>query len=139
MIQTAAERGKAFLDKRVEKSRHARYPAYGKQILEARRRGLQPRQQMVMAVFSWNLAKAFPRIVIDPLSDFDRLDFTYLAGLDVIVGFNQVEVSLVEPLARAILKANPRRLQAWPLEPDDEGKFRTRFFRVTDGGGYEHI
>ena len=136
---TDAAKGRAFLDKLVDKSRSARYPAYGRQILDARRRGLQPRQQMVITVFSWNLAKAFPRIVIDPLSDFERLDFSYLAGLDVIIGFNHVEASFVKPLARAMLKANPRRLQAWPMESDEKGKYSTQFFRVADGGDYEPL
>ena len=115
------------------------FPAYGKKIFEARKRGLQPRQQMVFVVFSWDLAKAFPRIVIDRFADPGRLDFSYLVGLDVIVGFERVDADRIVPLARAILKANPRRLQAWPLEPDDQGKYPTRFFRVADGGDHEHV
>lgn len=116
-----------------------RFPAYGRQMLEARKHGLQPKQQMVMIVFDWNLANAFPRLVIDPVSDVDSLDFSYLVGLDAIIGFTQVEANLVEPLARVIIKANPRRLQAWPLEPDDEGRFRTRFFKTADGSAHEQI
>lgn len=136
---TAAANGRAFLDKLVDQSRSARFPAFGKQMLEARRCGLQPRQQMVLVTFDWNLAKAFPRIVIDRISDFDKLDFSYLAGLDVIIGFTRLEASLVEPLAREILRVNPTKLQAWPLEPDSEGRYRTRFFKVADGGNYEPL
>ncbi len=139
MIQSAADRGMAFLDRMVERSRSARIPAYGRQMLEARKRGLQPRQQMVMVVFDWNLARAFPRLVVDPISDFDRLDFSYAAGLDVVIGFRAHEAFIAESLARVILKANPRRLQGWPLEPDDEGRFKTRFFKTADGSNHDPI
>ncbi len=123
---------------RAERGR-AQFPAYGRQILEARKQGLQPRQQMVLVTFDWNLAKAFPRIVIDRSADPGRLDFSYLVGLDVIIRFEQVDEQRVVPLARAILRANPRRLQGWPLEPDEIGKYRTRFFKTADGSDHEHV
>jgi hypothetical protein len=109
-----------------------RHPAYGKQFIEARKRGLIPMQRMVYIVFSWGLAKAFPRLVVDPVADFGCMDFSYLAGLDVIIGFRQVEEALVDPLAAAILKAIPRRLQACPLDPDIEGRYPTRYFKIAE-------
>ena len=131
-----ADRVNPFLNDSSRARRFTRFPAYGKQMLEARRRGLQPRQKTVLVVFDWQLAKAFPRIVIDPTSDFSSLNFSYLVGLDVIIGFHQGEASLLEALALVIMKANPRRLQGWPLEPDDEGRFKTRFFRIAAGNSH---
>ncbi|MBY0578451.1 MAG: hypothetical protein K2P57_05330 [Burkholderiales bacterium] len=116
-----------------------RLPAYGRQLLEARKRGLQPRQQMVYIVFDWNLAKAFPRIIVDHAIDPKNYDFSALVGLDVVIGFEQADADLVVPLARAILKANPRRLQAWPLDPDENGKYSARFFKTADWSAHESI
>lgn len=99
--------------KGLSSSHHKRFPAYGRQILEARLRGLVPRQQMIYIVFDWNFARASCRVVVDPDDDFDRLDWRFVAGLDAIIIRHHEPFDIIADLARTILKCNPRRLQCW--------------------------
>lgn len=134
---SALERGRAAIETYVEKERRNRnVPAYSRSIAEARKAGLMPKSRMVFALLDWDLKPNYPRIVISRDADFDKIDWGFLSGLDVVIRFHSHDEPLVEPLARAIMKANPRRLQAWPLDPDDEGRYPTRFFRVADEGGH---
>ncbi len=95
--------------------RPRRYPSYGKRLLEARLRGLVPRQHMLYIVFDWNFAKSSCRIVVDLDEDFNRLDFKFVTGLDVIIIRHHEAFDRIIALARTVLKCNPRRLQCWEI------------------------
>lgn len=79
----AASQGQA---KNREKSHfhHSTVPAYGKQLAEARAQGLTVRTSLIVAL-SWNLGRAFPRLVVPEELDVAGADFSMVAGLDCIV------------------------------------------------------
>ena len=95
--------------------RPRRFPAYGKQMLEARLHGLVPKQNMIYVVFDWDFARASCRIVVDPDETFDRLDWSFVAGLDVVIIRHHEAFEIIADLVRAIMKCNPRRLQCWEM------------------------
>ena len=97
------------------KTQFKRYPAFGKRIMEARIAGNVP-DNSVVVTFDWNTGKVFPRVVIDALVDADTLELRFLAGLDVIIAYHEQHASRVLDMARAILKVNPRILQAFAID-----------------------
>jgi len=108
-----------------------KFPAYGKRMLEARLRGLVPRQHTLYIVFDWNFARASCRIVVDPDENFNRLDWRFVAGLDVIIIRHHEAFDIIIALADAVLKCNPRRLQCWEmLQPG------THYFKL---GGHHAV
>jgi hypothetical protein len=60
-------------------------PAYGRELLALRRRGLVPTQYTVIVIDDWKLASAFPRVVVAEDADPRLLDFSMLADLDVTI------------------------------------------------------
>lgn len=86
-----------------------RYPPYGKQLDELRRKGLVPNQRVIVTT-DWELGKLFPRIVIPHTELIERLNFSYLAGLGVQIVYHDCDVDLVMKLADEVLKINPKCL-----------------------------
>ncbi|GKS70223.1 hypothetical protein W03_22270 [Nitrosomonas sp. PY1] len=95
--------------KRVNYSIVKRYPPYGKQLDELRRKGLVPNQR-IMVTTDWGLGKIFPRIVIPNDVAIENLNFNYLAGLGVQIIHHDSEADLVRALIDEILKVKPRCL-----------------------------
>ena len=92
-----------------------RFPAYGKQFMEQRLDGKVPRNG-VYVVFNWNLARAFPRIVIPDGIAPDLLELRFLAGLDVVLAYQVEHANRVPELAHSILKVNPRILNSFAVD-----------------------
>jgi hypothetical protein len=93
--------------------RPLRLPAYGRELLELRRRGLVPDPPEVrVSIDLWDWAKTRTRVVISPDSDPANLDFSFLSGLDVIVGWFPRITTLErrDAAIRSILRALPQRL-----------------------------
>jgi hypothetical protein len=91
-----------------------RLPAYAKQIMQELIAGRGPRGLYV--VLTWDLAKAFPRIVILddlPLAD---IDLRCVAGLDITLAYRSKDASRMPDLSAAILNANPRILNALAVD-----------------------
>lgn len=87
-----------------------RFPPYGKQLMEARKRGEVPRE--VIVTTDWALARSFTRIVVAddfPLAD---IELRYLAGIDVGLVHHAHNAARALTIARAILNVRPRLLNA---------------------------
>lgn len=93
----------------------ARLPAYGKQLMAQRQSGQVPRNG-VYIVFDWNLARAFPRIIITHDLPIDDLDLRCLAGLDCTLAYRAKDASRVPELSAAIVKAQPRILNTFAVD-----------------------
>ncbi len=85
-----------------------RLPAYAKAIVEARKRGLAPRELVVS--LCWNLGKAFHRVVIPDDLPAEKTDLRFCAGLDVWLAYRQDQSEKARMVAEKLLTLNPRRL-----------------------------
>lgn len=95
-------------------------PAYGKRFLTMRQSGQAPSRR-VMATFDWDLAKAYPRIVIADDTPADELNFSYLAGLSVQIVYRSKDAHRVSGVIDAILEVNPSCLSTFALDLVDTG------------------
>ncbi len=89
-------------------------PPYGKQLMEMRNRGEAPRE--VFVVTDWNLARNLTRVVVPddfPLAD---IELRYLAGIDVNLVHHAHDAARALTIARAILNARPRLLNAFNVD-----------------------
>ncbi|WP_297326106.1 hypothetical protein [Nitrosomonas sp.] len=86
-----------------------KFPPYGKQFDEFRRKGLIPAQRVIVST-DWKLGEAYPRILIPTDAKVDKLIFSYLAGLSVQIVHHTGEAELVGNLIDAILKVKPKVL-----------------------------
>ena len=91
------------------------YPAFGKQILNIRLSGKVP-ANLVMATFNWNIARAYPRIIIDDKTPFDALEFCYLSGIPCQIVYGDKDAHRVARLVQVILKAVPSFLSTFGLD-----------------------
>ena len=89
-------------------------PAYGKALMEMRKRGKVPSNSVVVA-FDFKIGKLFQRIVVNPGESPANWEFRFLAGLDVIISYGDEHAHLVRALAEEILKNKPSMLQAFSL------------------------
>ena len=65
-----------------------KFPPYGKKLDDFRRRGLIPKNRVIVAT-DWKIGKLFPRIIVMPDAQVTSLRFNYLSGLHVqIVHFD---------------------------------------------------
>ena len=96
-----------------------RFPPYSRKLLELRQSGQVP-SRTVRIVFSWNLAKVYPRIVITDDASED-LNFDYLAGLPVQIVFYRKDAHRVPAIVQSVLKVNPSCLSTFGLDLIDTG------------------
>ncbi len=99
-------------------------PPYGKQLMEMRQDGEIPKF-MVYVVFSWELARKSPRIVIPDDLSHEGLDFDYLAGLPVQIAYHNKDSHKVDVVSQDILAVNPCFLAILALDLLDTGEART--------------
>ena len=97
------------------RQRQGRMPPYGRQLMELRQAGHVPHNS-VAVVFDWKDGGIFPRIVITDEVPIENLELRFLAGLDVIIAYRDKDSSRVHELAQAILRVNPRILQAFAID-----------------------
>jgi len=92
-----------------------KFPPYGKQLDELRRKGLIPAQRVIVST-DWKLGAAYPRIVIPVDANIDQLIFSYLSGLPVQIVHHAGEAELVRNLIDAILKVKPKILTVFNFD-----------------------
>ena len=97
-----------------------RLPAYGKQFMTMRKSCRAPSLR-VMAVFDWDLAKAYPRIVISDDIPAGELNLSFLAGLPVQIVYRRKDAHRVSALIDAILEVNPSSLTTFAFDLLDTG------------------
>lgn len=90
-----------------------RLPAFGRELLELRRRGLVPDPpEVFVSLDSWKWAPRRTRVVVAPDVESVELDFSFVAGLDVWMGWwpGTTVITRRDTTIRAILAALPQRL-----------------------------
>lgn len=96
-----------------------RLPAFGREILELRRRGLRPRGGIILAIDSWNygIGTSRARAVITPDLDPAALDYSFVAGLDVELVWlpKLTPKERLDATIRAVLRCAPQRLLVWNM------------------------
>lgn len=102
-----------------------RPPAYGRELLELRQRGLKPNpEQCYVCIDNWEWAVGRTRVVVAPDADPSQTDFSMLAGLDVIAAFNPraTPAKRRDDVLRALVRAQARRIYAIDMN-SSEGSF----------------
>ena len=99
---------------------YKRMPSYGKQFMAMRKSGRVPSLR-VMVTFDWNLAKAYPRIVIADDTPAAELNLSFLAGLPVQIVYGRKHAHRVSALIDAILEVNPSSLTTFAFDLVDTG------------------
>lgn len=99
---------------------YKRLPPYGKQLLAIRQAGKVPSKR-VMVSFDWNLARAYPRIIIPADTSPVELEFEFLAGLSVQIIYHDKDAHRVDALVQEIMQANPCVLVTFALDLSDTG------------------
>lgn len=116
-------------DALVERRRGA-LPAFGRELLELRRRGYVPKTEHVhVALDNWNWARARPwRLVVPTDADPEGLDWALVAALDVWLLWSPIVTRLDrrDAVLRGIMRAAPRQL--WVLDMVEPG---SSFFVVS--------
>ena len=96
------------------------FPPYGKKLFELRKKGQIP-SKLLMVVFNWKLARAYPRIVLTEEIKPQETEFKYLAGIPVQIVFSEKEADRVNGFSQEILKVNPSFLSTFGLHLLDVG------------------
>lgn len=102
-----------------------RLPAYGRALMKLRHQGLVPKNGVSVALDNWKLGPFGFRLVIPKDSDPLALDFTGVAGLDVILHVDS-RISDVErrnAAARAILDCDPAVLIELDFNRPSDARF----------------
>ena len=107
---------------RTLKNKH--FPPYGKKIMLQRQAGKVP-SRVVMCVFSWFLARAYPHIVITEDMSPETIKFGYLSGIPVQIIFCSQDAGRVDAVVQEILKVNPSFLSTFNLDLVGTGKVKT--------------
>jgi hypothetical protein len=113
VVASTAKKESAIMKKKT-------FPPYGKNFLKLRNRGKMP-NNLTMVVFNWNLARAYPRIVLTKETLPKDTEFNYLAGLKVQIVFSEKEADRVDGFAQEILKVKPAFLSTFALHLLDIG------------------
>ena len=89
----------------------AHLPAYARELADARRRRLRPRDPTVSIVLHWRARPCIGYgVVVSDADDPSALDWTFLRGLDAILWRFGDEPARVRAAVGAIRAARPRRL-----------------------------
>lgn len=96
-------------------SNYKRLPPYGKQLMAIRQAGKAP-VRMVIVAFDWDLARAYPRIIIPNDLTPAEIEFRFLAGLPVQITYRGKDAHRVDAVAQEIVKVNPCFLAIFALD-----------------------
>lgn len=94
---------------------YKRLPPYGKQLMAIREAGKVP-TKTVAVCFDWNLARAYPRIIIPADAIPAELEFRFLAGLPVQIIYGSRDAHRVDSLVREIMGVGPCFLATFALD-----------------------
>ncbi|PTR16972.1 hypothetical protein C8R31_101125 [Nitrosospira sp. Nsp2] len=92
-----------------------RLPPYGKQFMSIRESGKVP-SKTVMVSFDWDLAQAYPRIIIPAGANPAEIEFKFLAGLPVQIIYRNKDAHRVDALVQEIMRVNPCLLATFALD-----------------------
>jgi len=101
-----------------------KFPPFGRMLFELRLAGKIP-AQTVRIVFDRNIARAYPRIVLDRKISPEKYKFNFLAWLPVQIVYHDKDAHRVDSVVQEILKANPIFLATFALDLVDDGMATT--------------
>lgn len=78
-----------------------RLPAYGRELVEAQRRGLNV--PWLLIALDWNLGRAFPRVVIPADAQIAEIDFRLVRGLGCMVAHRGEPTRALDTAEAALL------------------------------------
>lgn len=119
-----APAGTRALRNKAWNGNYKRLPSYGKALLELRRAGKMPAKRVVVT-FSWNIGRAYPRIVLADDTPPEMLEFGFLAGLSVQIVYHKKDAHRINAIAGAILRINPSCLITFGLDLVETGDAMT--------------
>jgi hypothetical protein len=103
-------------------TRSRKLPAYGRELLDLRRRGLVPDPPLIIVSVGWNVTRAHgPHLlgyglVVGDEDDPGALDFCGVAGLPVlVVSDDETPIARVQSVVDGLLRFAPRSLRAWRI------------------------
>ena len=91
-----------------------KYPAYGKQLDELRRKGLIPAKRVIVTTL-WHIGKLYPRIIVTPDTPVSNLQFNYLSGLHVQIVYFDLDEPILSDLVTEILSIQPATLATFNM------------------------
>jgi hypothetical protein len=97
-------------------------PAFGRELLDLRRRGLVPGRPVVISLDSWHFGRAYPRLVIPGELDPAQIDLSMVAGIDTFVAWSS-RISTIarrDALIRALVRCGPCFLWACDIAAPEE-------------------
>ncbi len=83
-----------------------KYPAYGRQIDDLRKRGLVPALRIVLT-YDWAIGRLYPRIVLDRDVDPMQYRFNFLSGLNLQICIHDDDLPLTDSLIQELAKVYP--------------------------------
>ena len=98
-----------------------KFPPFGKQLDELRRKGLIPAKRVIVAT-DWSIGKIFPRIIVTPDAPVANLRFNYLVGLHVQIVHYDHDNQILESLITEILSIQPESLSAFNMSAVKRGE-----------------
>jgi hypothetical protein len=111
-----------------------RLPAYGRQLLDLRKRGLVPDRDLVISTDSWKWGIGCPRVVFPQDLDADAADLRFVAGIPCFLawGSSKTTIERRDAIIRQIVRCKPSRLWCCDMEMPSES-----FFVITKAKGLE--
>jgi hypothetical protein len=98
-----------------------KFPPFGKQLDELRRKGLIPAKRVIVAT-DWSIGKIFPRIIVTPDAPVANLRFNYLVSLHVQIVHYDHDSQILESLITEILSIQPESLSAFNMSAVKRGE-----------------
>lgn len=105
----------ADFETKLNRKYNRRLPPFGKQFLAIREAGKVP-AKTVMVSFDWDLAQAYPRIIIPNDLSPAEIEFKFLAGLPVQIIYRSKDAHRVDAVVQEILCVNPCLLATFALD-----------------------
>ena len=99
-----------------------RLPAFGRELLQLRLRGLVPARAVVVSLDCWDWGIGSPRLVVPPDMVPEQTDFSMLAAIDIFLAWSSTitPIERRDAVVRAIARCAPSYL--WVLDiaaPED--------------------
>lgn len=98
-----------------------RFPPYGKQLDELRRKGLVPSARVIVTT-DWSIGKLFPRVIIKPNTSASSYKFDYLAGLGVQIVYFDCDAAMLPNLTAEIMLIKPATLAVFNMNAAECGE-----------------
>lgn len=97
------------------RANYKRFPAFGRQIDEIRKRGLIPNRRVIVC-FDWEIGTLFPRIVIMRETPPERIELRYLGGLHVQIVHYDLDAPYLPSLIDKLMLAKPASVATFNMD-----------------------